>query len=76
MPYLGVFVYLVVRGDKMAQHAAADALAQDDAARAYIRDAAGSASSPVDELERLAALRSKGMIDDTEFARLKAKVVG
>jgi hypothetical protein len=54
MPYLGVFVYLVVRGDKMAQHAAADALAQDDAARAYIRDAAGSASSPVDELERLA----------------------
>jgi hypothetical protein len=44
--------------------------------RAYIRDAAGSASSPVDELERLAALRSKGMIDDTEFARLKAKVVG
>jgi hypothetical protein len=35
MPYLGVFVYLVVRGDKMAQHAAADALAQDDAARVY-----------------------------------------
>jgi hypothetical protein len=76
MPYLGVFVYLLLRGDKMAQHAAALAREHDAATRAYIRDAAGGARSPADELERLAALKSQGVIDDSEFARLKAQVVG
>jgi hypothetical protein len=76
MPYLGVFVYLIARGHKMAEHAAAAAQAQDAAAKAYIRDAAGSGGSPADELARLADLKSKGVIDDAEFARLKAKVVG
>jgi hypothetical protein len=74
MPYLGVFVYLIARGHKMAEHAAAAAAAQDVAARAYIRDAASS--SPSDELARLADLKSKGVIDDDEFARLKAQIVG
>jgi hypothetical protein len=76
MPYLGVFVYLLVRGNKMAEHAAALAREQDAAARAYIRDAAGGTRSPADELERLAALKSQGVIDDAEFQRLKAQVVG
>ena len=74
MPYLGVFVYLIARGHKMAEHAAADAAAQDVAARAYIRDAVSS--SPADELQRLSDLKSKGVIDDAEFARLKAQIVG
>ena len=38
-PFLGVFVYLIARGDKMAQHAAERAAAQDAAAKAYIRQA-------------------------------------
>ena len=74
LPYLGVFVYLIARGHKMAEHAAAAAAAQDVAARAYIRDAA--TSSPADELARLADLKEKGIIDDAEFNRLKAQVVG
>src|SRR5690349_22185771 len=40
-PYLGVFVYLIARGHKMSEHAMADAAAQDAAAKAYIREAAG-----------------------------------
>lgn len=75
-PYLGVFVYLIARGNKMAEHAAEVARMQDAAARAYIRDAAGSSASPTEELARLADLRDRGVIDDTEFARLKANVVG
>ncbi|GIU85906.1 MAG: membrane protein [Acidimicrobiia bacterium] len=75
-PYLGVFVYLIARGNKMAEHAAEAARMQDAAARAYIRDAAGSSASPTEELARLADLRDRGVIDDTEFARLKANVVG
>jgi hypothetical protein len=75
IPYLGVFVYLIARGHKMSEHAMEAAKAQDEAARQYIRDATGTAASPADELSRLADLKERGVIDDAEFQRLKAKVV-
>jgi hypothetical protein len=74
-PFLGIFVYLIARGHKMSEHALEAAQAQDAAARAYIQQAAGSSASPSEELTRLADLKSKGVIDDAEFERLKAKVV-
>lgn len=75
LPYLGVFVYLIARGNKMAENTVRAAQEQDAAARAYIRDAAGSGGSAADELARLADLRDKGVIDDAEFQALKAKVI-
>jgi hypothetical protein len=74
-PYLGVFVYLIARGHAMGEHARQSAMAQDAAAKEYIRSAAGTGGSPVDELARLADLKDRGAIDDAEFQRLKAKVV-
>jgi hypothetical protein len=76
LPYLGVFVYLIARGHKMGEHAMAAAQAQDAAARAYIQSAAGTSASPSDELARLADLKAKGVIDDAEYNKLKAKVIG
>ncbi len=76
LPYLGVFVYLIVRGHKMSEHALEAAQAQDAAAHAYIQQAAGGGTGAADELARLADLKDRGVIDDAEFARLKAKVVG
>jgi type VI protein secretion system component VasK len=75
IPYLGVFVYLIARGHKMSEHVQEAAKAQDDAARQYIQQAAGTAASPADELHRLADLKDRGVIDDAEFQKLKAKVV-
>ena len=75
LPYLGVFVYLIARGHKMSEHAMEAAQAQDAAAKQYIRDAAGTGGSAADELDRLADLKAKGVIDDAEFERLKSKVV-
>jgi hypothetical protein len=75
VPYFGVFVYLIARGHKMSEHAVAAAQAQDAAQRAYIQQAAGTSGSSADELARLADLKAQGVIDDAEFARLKAKVV-
>jgi hypothetical protein len=76
VPYLGVFVYLIARGHKMSEHAMEAAQAQDAAAKQYIRDTVGaSGGSAADELSRLADLKAKGVIDDAEFQRLKAKVV-
>ena len=39
VPYLGVFIYLIARGNKMSEHAMEAAQAQDEARRAYIRSA-------------------------------------
>ena len=41
VPYLGVFVYLIARGGKMHEHAVAQAQAQDQAMRSYVRDVTG-----------------------------------
>ena len=73
LPYLGVLIYLIARGGRMHQHQMSDAKAQDGAVRAYIRDAAGGSAA---ELERLAALKQQGVIDDAEFAAMKAKIIG
>lgn len=75
IPLVAILIYLIVRGDKMRAHAMQAAKEQDEAAQAYIRQAAGTASSPADELHRLADLKDRGVIDDAEFDRLKAKVI-
>jgi len=68
-----ILAYLIVRGGKMNQHAIEAAKAQDDAMQKYIRNAAGT--TPADELHRLADLKDRGVIDDAEFQKLKAKVL-
>lgn len=73
-PFIGVLAYLLVRGGKMASNDARIAAENDAAVRDYIRGAAGG-SGVASELERLAALRAQGTIDDNEFAALKAKVI-
>jgi Short C-terminal domain/Phospholipase_D-nuclease N-terminal len=74
--YLGVFVYLVARGSGMADRELAAVRAQEDMMCSYIRENSGTALSAADELTRLAGLRDQGVIDDAEFQRLKAKIVG
>ena len=73
-PFLGVFVYLIARGGKMAEHSAKAAADQDAAMRQYIQQAAGSGGG-ADELAKLADLKAKGVIDDAEYERMKAKVI-
>ena len=73
LPYLGVFVYLIARGDEMGKHAIAAAQAQDAAAREYIQSVT---SSGADELAKLAALKADGTLTEAEFAAAKAKLLG
>ena len=72
VPYLGVFVYLIARGHKMSEHALAQAQAQQEAFRAQVQQAT---ASPAEELAKLDDLRTRGVIDDAEFARLKAQTL-
>jgi hypothetical protein len=76
IPYLGVLVYLIARGHKMAEHAQEAAAQQDAAARAYIQSAAGTSGSAADEIQRLSDLKSQGVISDAEFEAGKAKALG
>jgi len=77
LPYLGVFLYLIIRGHKMAEHNLQAQQAQEQALRAYVQQAAGSGSGAgtADELARLADLRSQGVISDAEFQQAKAKAL-
>jgi hypothetical protein len=73
LPFLGVFVYLLARGDSMAAHSIADAQARESAFRSYVQETAGD---PAGEIQKLAALRDQGVISDAEFEAGKAKILG
>jgi len=73
IPWLGVLAYLIARGDSMAARSVAQAAANEQAARAYIQDAAGA--SAADELKKLNDLKNSGVISDAEFAAQKAKLL-
>ena len=74
IPLIGILVYLIARGGSMQERAARQAQQEDQAARAYVRDAAGEGSS-ADQLAKLADLRDRGVISAEEFEREKAKVL-
>ena len=74
VPFLGVFVYVIARGDDMGRRDVAEAQAQDQAFQSYVRSAAGT-GGPADELTKLAALRDQGVISDAEFEQQKAKLL-
>jgi type VI protein secretion system component VasK len=76
LPFLGVLVYLIARGGKMQERQVRDAQAQDQAFRAYVRDAAGTdGHDSADQLATLASLHDRGVLSDEEFQRAKASVL-
>ncbi|GCE02483.1 SHOCT domain-containing protein [Embleya hyalina] len=82
LPYLGVLVYLIVRGRSMGRRDRDQAKENEAAFRAYVRDAAGSeggtnrGASPVEQLGKLADLRNNGAISEEEYQQAKQKVLG
>ena len=76
LPFLGVFVYLIARGGKMHERAAAEAAQQQKAFDAYVRQAAGTeGADTASQLSKLADLKAQGTITDAEFEAQKAKVL-
>jgi ABC-type multidrug transport system fused ATPase/permease subunit len=76
IPFLGVFVYLIARGGKMHERAAAEAATQQKAFDAYVKQAAGAeGSDTASQLSKLADLKAQGVITDAEFETQKAKVL-
>ena len=74
VPFLGVFVYLIARGGKMAEHQAQAIQSQQQAMDDYIKTTAGS--STADELAKLHELKEKGAISESEYETAKAEAIG
>jgi type VI protein secretion system component VasK len=75
LPFLGVLVYLIVRGGDMHRRDALQAQASEQAFREYVRQSAGATQSTADELAKLATLRDQGVLTDEEFANQKAQIL-
>jgi hypothetical protein len=77
LPFLGVLTYLITRGGRMHERAAARAKTNDEATKQYIRETVATApgsSAPVDDLAKLDDLKQRGVIDADDFERMKAKI--
>jgi hypothetical protein len=76
LPFLGIFVYLIARGGKMHERAAAQAAQQQKAFDQYVKQAAGTpGASTADQLSKLADLKSSGVLTDAEFEAQKTKIL-
>jgi cytochrome c biogenesis protein CcdA len=74
LPFLGVLLYLIVRGNGMRDRtikAQVDAKKEFDS---YVREQAQT-GSPADELHKLAELKEKGALSSEEFDRAKSKLL-
>jgi heme exporter protein D len=74
VPFLGVFMYVIVHGRSMSERDVSEAKQREAEFQAYVRETAGSAGS-AEEIAKLADLRDKGVITDEEFAAQKAKLL-
>jgi ABC-type multidrug transport system fused ATPase/permease subunit len=74
VPFLTALVYVIARGQGMAERSARDAAQTQRAADSYIRSVAGS-TSPTDEIAKAKKLLDDGTITAEEYAAIKAKVL-
>jgi hypothetical protein len=73
LPFLGVFIYLIVNHDGMAERNINQARAQQAQMDDYIRSTAGGGAAG--EIEKAKGLLDSGAISQAEFDALKAKAL-
>ncbi|WP_395245101.1 SHOCT domain-containing protein [Agromyces sp. MMS24-K17] len=74
-PFITALVYLIARGNSMAERAQKEAVQVQQATDAYIRQTAGTSASPSDEIAKAKALLDSGSITPQEYEALKAKAL-
>ncbi len=75
LPVLGVLVYVIARGNGMAERDLRQYEAAEAATQQYIRETVSSTST-ADELAKYAALKESGVLSEEEFAAQKAALLG
>ena len=74
LPFLGVFIYLITQGHKMADRDMKDAQAAQSQFDDYVKTVASS-GGPAAEIERAQGLLTSGAITQAEFDQIKAKAL-
>lgn len=74
LPFLGVLLYLIVRGNGMRDRTLKEQADTKKHFDSYVREQA-HAGSPADELHKLAELKNKGALSAEEFDQAKAKLL-
>jgi hypothetical protein len=74
LPFLGIFIYLIVEGKAMGERAMARAQSQQAEVDDYVRSVASSGSA-TDEIARGKELLDSGAISQAEFDQLKSKAL-
>ena len=74
VPLIGILLYLIIRGDKMEQHAREAAEEVDRNFRQYVAMVARQPGL-TDDLTTLVKLKDRGVIDEEEFTRLKQAII-
>lgn len=74
LPFLGVLLYLIVRGSGMRDRALKEQADTKKHFDEYVREQAHA--SPADELQKLNELKEKGALSQAEFDQAKAKLLG
>ena len=74
LPFLGVFVYLIVNSDEMADRDARQAQASQQQFDSYVKEVAGSGGAAA-EIDKAKQLLDSGAITQEEFNSLKAKAL-
>jgi Phospholipase_D-nuclease N-terminal/Short C-terminal domain len=75
LPFIGVFIYLLVEHDGMAERTEKQVQAAQQQTDAYIKDVAGS-GGPAAEIEKAKGLLDSGAITQAEFDQIKSKALG
>lgn len=76
LPYLGLFVYLIVRGKGMAERAVRERVESKQAFDDYVRETAGGGGGPATEIANAKKLLDDGAISQEEFDAIKRKALG
>ena len=75
LPFITLFVYLIVRGSAMNQRALDRARDIDLAQQNYIREVSGGGADPATQIEKAHQLLTSGAISQAEFDSIKAKAL-
>lgn len=76
LPWIGALVYLIARGRSMGERQMAAAAQMQAQQEKYIKEVAGSGTSPADQIASAKGLLDSGAITQAEFDALKAKALG
>jgi hypothetical protein len=75
LPFLGVFIYMIVNHEGMAERNMRQAEASQAQTDAYIRTVAGSGGGAAAEIERAKGLLDSGAITQAEYEQIKQRAL-